>query len=212
MIVYLSIFVPQEHSNEKWSFLFSLSMSTMCLDFCFFGFSSSHGWMWELEHKEDWMPKNWWFELRCYRRLLRIPCTAKEIKPVNPRGNQPYIFIGRTEMLRLKIQYYGWWEESTHWKRPCCWKRLRAGGEGGDRGWDGWMVLLSKWTWVWASSEIVKDREAWHAAVHGITVGHDWVTEKQIVCLEENRRQLPTFYTGNFRNMAASFCCPWDVS
>ena len=45
MIVYLSIFVPQEHSNEKWSFLFSLSMSTMCLDFCFFGFSSSHGWM-----------------------------------------------------------------------------------------------------------------------------------------------------------------------
>ena len=52
MIVYLSIFVPQEHSKEKWSFLFSLSMSTMCLDFCFFGFSSSHGWMWELDHKE----------------------------------------------------------------------------------------------------------------------------------------------------------------
>ena len=43
-------------------------------------------------------------------------------------------------------------KEPTHWKRPWCWERLRAGGEGGDRGWDGWMASLIKWTWVWANS------------------------------------------------------------
>ena len=45
-----------------------------------------------------------------------------------------------------------WCEELTHWKRPWCWARLKAGGEGDDRGWDGWMASLTGWTWVWASS------------------------------------------------------------
>ena len=45
-----------------------------------------------------------------------------------------------------------WWEELTHWKRPWCWERLKAGGEGADRGWDGWMASPSQWTWVWAGS------------------------------------------------------------
>ena len=45
-----------------------------------------------------------------------------------------------------------WWEELTHWKRPWCWERLKAGGEGDDRGWDGWMASLTRWTWVWVSS------------------------------------------------------------
>ena len=54
-----------------------------------------------------------------------------------------------------------WCEELTHLKRPWCWERLRAGGEGDDRGWDGWMASPTRWTWVWA-------REAWHAMVHGV--------------------------------------------
>ena len=45
------------------------------------------------------------------------------------------------------------WEEPTHWKRPWCWERLKAGGEGDDRGWDGWMASLTQWTWMWANSE-----------------------------------------------------------
>ena len=45
-----------------------------------------------------------------------------------------------------------WCEELTHWKRPCCWERLKAGGEGDDRGWDGWMASPIRWTWVWVSS------------------------------------------------------------
>ena len=61
--------------------------------------------------------------------------------------------------------------EPTHWKRPWCWERLRAGGEEGNRGWDGWMTSSKQWTWVWAK-QIAKDRERWLAAVH-------WVTECQ---------------------------------
>ena len=61
------------------------------------GLSSSHVWIWELDHKEGWMLKNWCFELWCWRRLLRVPLESKEIKPVNPKGNKHWIFIGRTD-------------------------------------------------------------------------------------------------------------------
>ena len=72
-----------------------------------------------------------------------------------------------------------WCEELTHWKRPWCWERLRAGGEGGDRGWDGWMASLTRWTWVWVNSG-----SWWWTRRPGVLqsmgskrVGHDWVTE-----------------------------------
>ena len=71
-----------------------------------------------------------------------------------------------------------WCKELTHWKRPWCWERLRAGGEGGDRGWDGWMASLTGWTWVWASS-----RSWWQTGNTGMLqsmglqrVRHDWAT------------------------------------
>ena len=56
-------------------------------------------------------------------------------------------------MLKLKLQYLATWcEELSHWKRPWFWERLKVGGEGDDRGWEGWMASLTWWTWVWASS------------------------------------------------------------
>ena len=61
-----------------------------------------------------------------------------------------------------------WCEELTHWKRPWCRERLKAGA-GDNRGWDGWMVSLTQWTWVWINSGSWWDREAWHAAVHGVS-------------------------------------------
>ena len=63
-----------------------------------YGFSSSHVWMWELDHKESWVLKNWCFKLWCWRRLLRVPWDCKEIKPVNPKGNQLWIIIGKTDI------------------------------------------------------------------------------------------------------------------
>ena len=72
-----------------------------------------------------------------------------------------------------------WWEELTHLKRPWCWERLKAGGEGNDRGWDGWMVSPTQWTWVWAGS----GSWGWTGSPGLLQsmglqrVGHDWVTE-----------------------------------
>ena len=62
-----------------------------------YGFSSSHVWMWELDYKESWGPKNWWFQTVMLEKTLEWPLHSKEIKPVNPKGNQPWIFIGRTD-------------------------------------------------------------------------------------------------------------------
>ena len=72
-----------------------------------------------------------------------------------------------------------WCKEPTHWKRPWCWERWEAGGEGDDRGWDDWMALLSQWTWIWVNSG--SSRWTGRAGVlqsMGLQkVGHDWVTE-----------------------------------
>ena len=90
------------------------------------------------------------FELWCWRRLLRVPWTARRsnqsiLKEISPEYS--------LEGLMLKLQYFGMWcEELTHWKRPECWERLKAGGEGDDRWWDGWMASPTRWTWVWANS------------------------------------------------------------
>ena len=73
-------------------------------------------------------------------------------------------------MLKLKLQYFATWcEELTHWKRPWCGERLKAGEEGDDRGWDGWMASLTRWTWVWASS-----RKWWRTEKAGMpqSMGH----------------------------------------
>ena len=84
------------------------------------------------------------FELWCWRRLLRVPWTARRsnqsiLKKINPE----YSLKGL--MLKLKLQYT-WWEEPTHCKRP--WKKLRAGGKGDDRGQVGWMTSPTQWVWA----------------------------------------------------------------
>ena len=91
------------------------------------------------------------FKLWCWRRLLRVPC--KEIQPVHPKGNQSWVFIGRTDVeAETPIFLATWCEELTHLKRPWCWERLRAGGEGDNRGWDGWMASQTQWRWIWVNS------------------------------------------------------------
>ena len=77
---------------------------------------------------------------------------SKEINSVNPKGNQPWTFSGRTGAESEAPIF--WWpdEELTHWKRPWCWERLKVAGEGDDRGWDGWMASSTQWIWIWANS------------------------------------------------------------
>ena len=92
------------------------------------------------------------FELWCWRRL-ESPLDSKEIKPVNSKANQSWNSLEGL-MLKLKLHTLATWcEEPTHCKRPWCRGRLRARGEGGNRGWDGWMASLTQWTWVWVNSK-----------------------------------------------------------
>ena len=143
-----------------------------------YGFSSSHVWMWELDHKESWMPKNWCFWTVVLEKTLESPLDCKETKPVNPKGNQSWIFIGRTD-AEAKAPIL-WPPDAKNWligKDPDV-ERLKA-GEGDDRGWDGWMASPTWWTWVWASFG-----KWWWTVYPGVLqsiglqrVGHDWVTE-----------------------------------
>ena len=97
--------------------------------------------MWELDHKESWAPKNWCFWTVMLEKTLDSRLDCKEIKPVNPKANQSWIFIGRTNAeAEASILWPSDAKKLTHWKRPWCWEGLKAGGEGDDRGWDGWMA------------------------------------------------------------------------
>ena len=113
---------------------------------------------WTTKKAEGWRIDA--FELWCWRRLLRVPWSARRsnqsiLKEISPGCSLEGL------MLKLKLQYLATWhEELTHLKRPWCWERLRAGGEGDDRGWDGWMASPTQLTWIWANSRRVEDREA----------------------------------------------------
>ena len=106
-----------------------------------YSFSSSHVWMWELDYKESWAAKNRCFWIVMLKKTLESPLDSKEIKLVNPNGNQSWVFIGRTDAeTETPIL---WSPDAKNWfieKRLWCWERLKAGGEGDDRGWDGWMA------------------------------------------------------------------------
>ena len=120
------------------------------------------------------------FELWCWRRLLRVPWTARRsnqsiLKEISPGCS----LVGL--MLKLKLQYFGrlMRRADSFEIRPWCWERLRAGREGDDKGWDGWMASPTQWTWVWVDS-----RSWWWTGSPGVLrfvgsqrVGHNWVTE-----------------------------------
>ena len=118
------------------------------------------------------------FDLWCWRRLLRVPWTAR-------RSNQS-VLKKSTLNIHWKRWCWSWscntlatWcKEPTHWKRPWCWERLKAGGKGDDTGWDGWMASLTLWAWVSANS-----RRWWRTGKPGVLqsmgsqrVGHNWAT------------------------------------
>ena len=85
---------PRQHIKKQTYYFTNKGLSSQS-----YGFSSSHVWMWELVHKESWVPKNWCFQtmVLVLEKTLESPLNCKEIKPVNPKGNQSWIFTGRTD-------------------------------------------------------------------------------------------------------------------
>ena len=149
-----------------------------------YGFSSSHVWMWDLDHKESWVPKSWCFGTVMLEKTLEDPLDFKEIKPVCPKGNQSWIFIGRTDDEAeapilwppdVKAESL---EKTLMLAMIESWRR---------RGWQSmrWLDDITDPVdhHLW---EMVKDREAWCAAVHGVTKRwtqlSDWTTANQMFC------------------------------
>ena len=157
--------------------------------------------MWELDYKEIWVPKNWYFWTVVLEKTLECPLDCKEIQPVHPKGKESWIFIGRTDAEAEAPVL--WPPDEKNWlrKRPWCWERLKVGGEGDDRGWDGWVTSLTQWIWVWGSS-----RSWWWTGSPGVLqsmesqrVGHDWVTKlNQLKPLNLNRSSLFNESNQNF--------------
>ena len=133
--------------------------------------------MWELDHKEGWAPKNC-CQTVVLEKTLESPLDCKKIKPVNYKGNQSEYTLERL-MLKLKLQYL--MQRAYSLEKPWCWERLKARGEGDDRGWAGWIASPTQWTWVWASSG-----RWWRTGKPGMLqsmgsqrVGHDWAAEQK---------------------------------
>ena len=106
---------------------------------------------WELDHKESRAPNNWCSGTVVLEKTLESPFNCKEIKQSILKEISPKYSLKRL-MLKLKLQSFGHpCKEPTHWERPWCWERLRTGGEGDNRGWDGGKASLTWWTWAWAS-------------------------------------------------------------
>ena len=136
-----------------------------------YDFFSSHVWMWELDHKEGWMLKNWCFWAVVLEKTLKSPLDSKEIKPINPKGINPeYSLEGL--MLKLKLQYFGHlMRRADLLEKTLMLGKIEGRGEGDDRGRDGWMASPTQWTWVWASSGSWwwTGRPGMLYAVHGVT-------------------------------------------
>ena len=131
----------------------------------------------ELFHKGRWVLKNWCFWTVVLEKTLENPLECKEIQPVNPKGNQSWVFIGRTDTEAEAAYFCNLMRRTYSLEIPWCWERMKAGGEGDNGGWDGWMATLTWWTWIWANSG-----NWWWTGKPGVLqsmgsqrVRHDWV-------------------------------------
>ena len=143
-----------------------------------YGFSSGHAWMWELDFKESWALKNWCFWTVVLEKTLESPLDCKEIQPVHPKGDQSWVFIGRTDF-----------EAATPILWPPDVKSWLIGKDpdaGKDQGQEekgttedelvGWHHRLNGHG-LSGLQELVMDREAWRAADHGVTKSWAWLSD-----------------------------------
>ena len=176
---------PRQHIKKQRHYFANKGLSSQG-----YGFSSGHVWMWELDYKESWVPKE----------LMLLNCGVGEDSwgslglqgdPTSPSWRRSVLGVHWKDWCWSwnSNTLATWWEELTHWKRPWCWERLRAGGERDDRGWDGWMASPTRWPRVWVDSG-----GWWWTGRPGVLwfmgsqrVRHDWGTELNWITLLYSR-------------------------
>ena len=144
------------------------------------GFSSSHMWMWELHNKESWALNNWCFWTVVLEKTLESPLDCRETQPIHPKGNQSWMFIGRTDVeAETPILWPPDAKRWLIWKLSDTGKNWRQEEKGTNRGWDGWMASPTQWTWVWVNygSWWWTGRPGMLWFMESQRVGHDWETE-----------------------------------
>ena len=136
-------------------------------------------WTWELDYKESWALKNWYFWTVVLEKTLKSPLDCKEIQTVHHKGNSlEYSLEGL--MLKLKLQYFGHLMGRTDsLEKTLMLGKLKVGGEGDDRGWDGWMASSTRWTRVWVSSGswLWTGKPGVLQSMGSQRVKHDWATK-----------------------------------
>ena len=142
---------PRQHIKKQRHYFTNKDLSSQN-----YSFSTRHVWMWQLDYKESWALKNWCFWTVVLEKTLESPLDSKEIQPVHPKGNESWIVIGRTDVeagtpILWRPDAKSWliWKDSDAGKIE---GRKMEGGEGDNKGWDGWMTSPTLCIWVWASS------------------------------------------------------------
>ena len=114
--------------------------------------SSNHVWMWELDYNESWVPKKRCFWTVVLEKTLESPLDCEEIKPVNPKGDQSWIFIEITDAEAETPILWHLFRRADSFEKMLLLGKIKAGRKGDNRGWDGWMPSPTRWIWVWTSS------------------------------------------------------------
>ena len=165
---------------QNWPFCWSdfEFLYTICPCDGGYDFSSGHVWMWELDDKENWAPKNWCCWTVGLEKTLESPLNCKEIQPVHPKEDQSWVFIGRTD---VEAETPVLWPPDV--KSWLIWKDPDAGRDWGqeEKGTTedemvGWHHRHNGHGFGW-TRELVRDREAWHAAVHGVAKSRTWLSD-----------------------------------